>query len=59
MPSGIWKAPLLCSTISWLVMIAKIASSTWPAVMLAKSRTASEKGRTNTFDTNSIGVTRR
>ena len=33
-------------------------SRMWPAIMLARSRTASEKGRTRNSCTNSIGVTR-
>ena len=37
---------------------AKVTSSRWPASMLAKSRTASENGRTRKVDRNSIGVTR-
>ena len=39
-------------------MIAKIVSSTWPAAMLAKSRTARENGRRTNFEKNSIGTTR-
>ena len=39
-------------------MMAKIESSTWPAVMLAKSRIASEKGRIKKIEKNSIGTTR-
>ena len=39
-------------------MIAKIVSSRCPAVMLAKSRTASENGRIRNFEKNSIGTTR-
>ena len=37
---------------------AKVTSRMWPASMLAKSRTASEKGRTMNVEMNSIGVTR-
>ena len=32
------------------------SSSMWPANMLAKSRTASENGRTRKFEKNSIGI---
>src|SRR4051794_25059311 len=39
-------------------MIAKIVSSTCPAVMLAKSRTARVSGRSRYFEKNSIGMTR-
>ena len=37
----------------------KVTSRMWPASMLAKSRTASEKGRTMKVEMNSIGVTSR
>ena len=37
---------------------AKVTSRMWPASMLAKRRTASEKGRTRKVEMNSIGVTR-
>src|SRR4029079_16244941 len=50
--------PLLCLISSSLVMIAKIVSSTCPAVMLAKSRTARVSGRNRYFEKNSIGMTR-
>src|SRR3954453_5174385 len=39
-------------------MIAKMVSSTWPAVMFAKRRTARVSGRSRYFEKNSIGMTR-
>src|SRR5262245_47039030 len=57
-PSGICQMPLLCSMISSLVMMQNTASSTCPAAMLAKSRTASENGRMKYFERISIGTTR-
>src|SRR6478609_1654970 len=42
---------------SVMVSTEKVTRRMWPASMLAKRRTASEKGRTRNVDTNSIGTT--
>ena len=44
---------VLCS--AYAVSSASAVSRMWPAIMLARSRTASEKGRTRKSCTNSIG----
>ena len=46
------------SASEYAVSNASAVSRMWPAIMLARSRTASEKGRTRNSCTNSIGVTR-
>ncbi len=42
-----------------MVMTAKATNKMWPARRFAKSRTASEKGRTRNVETSSMGVTNR